>query len=65
MDITQNPFKIIVKPNAPKNKVLGYNKEKKAYKVEINAKPNNNKANIEIIKYFSKLLKQQYSTYLR
>jgi uncharacterized protein (TIGR00251 family) len=59
MDITQNPFKIIVKPNASKNRILGYNKEKKAYKVEINAKPNNNKANIEIIKYFSKLLKKQ------
>jgi len=59
MEITQHPFKIIVKPNAPKNKIIGYDKERKAYEVAIKAKPQNNKANIEIIKFFSKLLKKR------
>ena len=59
MQITQNPFKIIVKPNMPSNKIIGYNKEKQAYRVDIKAKPEQNKANIEIIKFFSKLLKKK------
>ena len=56
---TQNQFKIIVKPNSNRNEILGYNKEKQAYRVNIKAKPESNKANIEIIKFFSKLLKKK------
>ncbi len=59
MEIAQNPFKIIVKPNAPRNKIIGYDKERKAYRVAIKAKPENNRANIEVIKYFSKLFKKK------
>ncbi len=59
MEIAQNPFKIIVKPNAPGNKIVGYDKERNAYKVAIKAKPENNRANIEVIKYFSKLFKKK------
>ena len=59
MQIKENLFKIIVKPNSPKNQVITYDKDRKAYRVAIKAKPENNKANVEIIKFFSKLLKKQ------
>ena len=59
MEITNNPFKVIVKPNATKNQILGYDKERKAYKLTIKAQPQNNKANIELIKFLSKLLKKK------
>ena len=59
MEITESSFKIIVKPNSPKNEVIGFDKEKKAYRVRIHVKPEDNKANIEIVKFFSKLLKKK------
>ena len=59
MEIKEKSFKIIVKPNSPKNKILSYDKNKQAYKVNIKAKPEDNKANIEIIKFFSKILKKR------
>jgi uncharacterized protein len=59
MEIKGDSFKIIVKPNSPKNEVLGFDKEKNAYRVMIHAKPEDNKANIEIVKFFSKLLKKK------
>lgn len=57
--IKENSFKIIVKPNSSRNSILGYDKERKAYRVTIKAKPEGNKANIEIIRFFSKLLKKR------
>ena len=57
MQITQNPFKIIVKPNASKNEI-SYDKERDAYRINIKAKPEQNKANIEIIKFLKKELKK-------
>jgi len=59
MDIKEEVFKIIVKPNSNKNEVLSYDKEKNAYRITIKAKPEDNKANIEIIKFLSKLLKKR------
>lgn len=57
--IINNKLKIIVKPNSNENKILGYDENKKALKVAICAKPEENKANIEVVKFFSKLLKKQ------
>ena len=59
MEIKENPFKIIVKPNSNKNEVMGYDGERGAYRVNIKAKPEDNKANIEVIKFFSRLLKRR------
>jgi len=59
MEIKENPFKIIVKTGSNKNEVIGYDENRQAYKVAISALPENNKANIEIIKFFSKLLKKR------
>ncbi|MBL7054220.1 DUF167 domain-containing protein [Candidatus Woesearchaeota archaeon] len=59
MEIKENVFKIIVKPNSVKNEIVRFDKEKGAYRVNIKEKPENNKANIEVIKFFSKLLKKR------
>ncbi len=59
MDIKETKFKIIVKPNSKENKVEGFDEERNAYRISIKAKPENNKANIEIIKFLSKLLKRK------
>ncbi len=50
-------FKVIVKPNSQKNEMLGFDEEKQAYIVRIKAKPEDNKANIELIKFLSKEMK--------
>ncbi|MBW2991539.1 DUF167 domain-containing protein [Candidatus Woesearchaeota archaeon] len=52
-------LKIIVKPNKKKNYVLGYDYEKKALIVEIAAPAEQNKANKEVTKFLSKLMKKR------
>lgn len=47
-----------VKPNSAKNEIKEWNKEKQILKINIKAPAENNKANIEIIKFFNKLLKK-------
>ena len=54
-------IKIIVKPNSPNNEIVSYDKEKDAYRVNVKSPPEKNKANIEVIKFFSKLLKKKVS----
>ena len=49
-------MKIVVKANQRQNKILSYNQETKVFKVAIKAIPENDKANIEVIKFFSKML---------
>lgn len=51
-------IKIIVKTNAERNEILGFDEEKQAYKVLIKSPPVENKANKEIIKLFHKKYKQ-------
>ncbi len=53
--ISENTVSIIVKAGSSKNEVIGYDKNRKAVKVSIKAPAEDNKANIEIIKFFSKL----------
>ncbi len=57
--ISENSLKIIVKPNSPKTEIIGYDEKRKALRVSIKAPAEKNKANLEIIKYFSKILKRQ------
>ena len=56
--IQNNSLKIIVKPNAKKNEILGYDESRKAVKIAIAAQAEKGKANMEVIKFFSKLLKK-------
>ncbi len=52
-------IKIIVKPNSKKDELLGYDDEKQAWKVAIAAPPEDNKANIAVIKFFTRLTKKK------
>ena len=61
MDIKESKFKIIVKPNSKESKIEGFDKERNAYIISVKAKPENNKANIEIVKFLSRLLKKRIS----
>ncbi|MBR9691179.1 YggU family protein [Candidatus Woesearchaeota archaeon] len=57
--IKNNTLKILVKPNSPKNEIIAWDNEKQALKVSIKAPPEKGKANTEVIKFFSKLLKKK------
>ena len=57
--IKNNSLRIIVKPNANKSEILGYDEARQAVKVAIAAQPEKGKANKEVIKFFSKLLKRK------
>jgi uncharacterized protein (TIGR00251 family) len=59
--IKNNHLKIIVKPNSPKTEIVKYDSQKNALIVNVHARPEDNKANIEIIKFFSKLFKKKVS----
>ena len=59
MRIDSKKFKVIVKPNSKENKIEYFYKEKNAYRISIKAKPEDNKANVEVIKFLSKLLKKK------
>ena len=59
--IKNNKLKIIVKPKSPKNELKSFDKEKQALRVNIKAEPEKGKANREIIKFFTKLLKKRVS----
>ncbi|MEK6948861.1 MAG: hypothetical protein AABX34_01475 [Nanoarchaeota archaeon] len=48
MEIREGTFKAIIKPNANKNEIKGYNEEKKAYIINIKERAEDNKANIEL-----------------
>ena len=43
MQIKQSKFKVIIKPNSSKNKIIGFDANKKAYKINIKAKAEDNK----------------------
>ena len=51
-------LKIIVKPNSKKTEIKGWDKDKEALKVDVKAEPEKGKANKEIIKFFTKLMKK-------
>ncbi len=50
---------IIVRPRAPETKIMKWDTEKNALRVDVAAPPEDNKANREIIKFFSKLTKKK------
>lgn len=59
MNIKGSRFKVIVKPKSRENKIEGFDQERNAYRISIKAMPENNKANVEVIKLLSKLLKKK------
>ena len=57
--IKDSKLKIIVKPNSPKNQIMSYDKVRQALRINIKAQPEKGKANKEVIKFFTKVLKKQ------
>jgi len=56
MEIKESIFKIIIKPNSTTNKIIGFDKRRNVYLIRIKAKPENNEANLELIKFLTKVL---------
>ncbi len=54
--IREDVFRVIVKPSAKKSEVLGYDGQKKAYRIAIAAQAQDNKANLELVKFLSREL---------
>ncbi|KYK27223.1 hypothetical protein AYK26_04130 [Euryarchaeota archaeon SM23-78] len=52
-------LRIIVKPNKKQNYALGYDYEKQALIIEIKVPAEQNKANKEVTKFLSKLMKKK------
>lgn len=48
-------LKVIVRPNSKKDEILGWDNSKQALKIAISAPAEKNKANIALVKFFSKL----------
>jgi len=56
LSIKEKTFKVIIKPNSSKNEIMGFDDNKRAYKISIKEKAQDNKANKELIKFLSKVL---------
>ncbi len=57
--IENGKLRVLAKPNAPKTEIIGWNENKKALRISINAVPDKDKANTELVKFISKLLKKK------
>jgi len=55
----KDTIKVLVKPNSNTNEIIGFDEERKLYRVTIKAPAEKGKANKELIKFFSKLTKRQ------
>ena len=56
MQIKEKTFKVIIKPNSSKNEIVGFDDNKKVYKINIKEKAEDNKANKGLIKFLSKVI---------
>lgn len=52
-------FSIIVRANAPETKIMQWDADKNAFRVDVAAPAEDNKANREIVKFFTRLLKKE------
>ncbi len=57
-EIREGNVKVILKSNSPKNRIVKFDSERNAYRVEIKAPAQHNKANIELVKFLSRFLKK-------
>ena len=59
MEIKELKFEVIVKTGSNKNEIISFDEIKKAYRLNLNAKPIGGEANKELIKFLSKELKKK------
>lgn len=55
----QGVIRLKAKPGMPKTELLGWDESIKAYRMNVHARPEDNKANIEIIRFLRKLTKKE------
>lgn len=51
--------KVLVKPDASKDEIVGFDEARQAWRVNISAPALKNKANVAVIKFFSRLSKKK------
>jgi hypothetical protein len=56
---TSGKVRILVKTGADETELVGFDDEKKVWRVNVAAPPIDNKANLEVVKFFSRLTKKQ------
>lgn len=52
-------IKILVKTGAKETKINGFDDEREVWRVDVAARPLENEANVEIVKFFSRLTKKR------
>lgn len=57
--IREGKLSILVRPGSQKNEVVGWDDERCCLRVNIKARAEDNKANIDVVKFLSKLLKRK------
>ena len=57
-EIKQGIIKVILKPNSSKNRIVKFDFKRNAYRIEIKAPAQENKANLELMKFLSRSLKK-------
>ncbi|MGV8150547.1 MAG: DUF167 domain-containing protein [Candidatus Woesearchaeota archaeon] len=57
--ISNNHLLIIVRPNSSRTEIVNWDDSRKALRMNVKAKPEDNEANVEIVKFFTKLLKKK------
>ena len=53
--LTKSSITVYVKPNSKKTQIIKFDESKNAYILSVKAKPENNKANLEIERFLSKI----------
>ncbi|MBI2138084.1 YggU family protein [Candidatus Woesearchaeota archaeon] len=56
MEIPEKVFRALIKPGAGRSEILGFDAERKAYRIAIKAPAHDNKANKELIRFLAKAL---------
>ncbi len=53
--IIGDAFAVIAKPNSKKTEIIGFDKDKNAYIISVAAPATGNKANLELLKFLSRI----------
>lgn len=59
MEIREERFKVIVKPNSKESAITGFDEDRKAYKVSLKSVPEKGKANKELVRFLSRKLRRK------
>jgi uncharacterized protein (TIGR00251 family) len=56
---SRGKVRVIVKPSSKSNEIVGFDHEAETYKISIRAAPEKGKANKELVKFVSKIVKKR------